>query len=1264
MSRPSGHSGERASHACGSQSLHAILARERDEDASRAVSPGVKDLKGASHVFSPPRAIKNAGVLWREALSLARGTPESPADLAFYCKTIIECGSLVTQAQAASVELLEDIYSVGGITNTAATAKVLNELQVFGSAEFFTAATVLLSSIVKCRSRFEIGEFEKATALVVSCAEAKIASPVSVPVTDWLEPEIAASISIDHWRRLANRTRESENRIALALDALCDRQRWGDVLEIGLSERAAETIVEKCDEFALRAVLCAVSNPITREKNAVAILPSLLRAGRIEEALSLLPEISASKQRDESCGLIVLAHLKRGAVSEARSFAARIADPKSRILAQIHCAVRNLGGEHSPSIVSRELDGLRARVGCEFPQLATLKTTTEAWAEGDMLSYQLLQLFVQAWSDVFDRHLGLLHFPEALEVIPKIPDERIRRIVIGEFCGEIPVSPKTTNPIGMLEEALKLAEELQDLGLRDLGCRNVLRALAYLNDQHALDIAFGHARRLDREDSRFLARSTHFQEYLCGAAAFASARVGDFKAARGLLDSIVTASERQETIHEIAMVAIAQGCLDEAIMAAQLGTQHDAVIVDAVQVVRLLDDGLSGEAKGGCLLRALELLQTLHSNRELALGVEVVLKLTLEIGEFEGRTALIRSLFERTERVAWGGHLVHRFKSMLRILEQHSFVRDFEMLVSFAKECLQRPEFRPDEDVLQRQGDDDTPTIRGLMELAKRREAKRSGSNKSDAHSWLVRALVNFKEVQSRVPEYIPLLARLAGMSETPEAAADSVSAVLRLVSGWTVASGEIRDFDELVRRFRVVDFSCDNFQSLLSGARREAQRMLQENAKNSAAERMQAGDGTANANLEKVDFTTLSVQDHIDCVERATDRYVKLDHCQGLMVRANQMGTPEIADSVFHKGLAIFEESCPFVMSELLCDKFGSFAESVSQAADEKSVVRRLNKLLSSAQQMQLDDREACVNHVALQLAKIGELDAALAAVRCLVSPCEKIAGLWRIGIGLIEAGNLPAGVRLTEESLALTTCKHDDLEAVRIGVSLVALLERLTKAGCKALEERVLKCILDQFPKIQRADTQGCLLGELAQWFDAPGVAAKFLPCLEGLVAGALDSSDGLYELVWRVFSQQRREDSKEQFHDCARLVIKATGRREPRERSRIFGVIVRCLIRDGAFDWGWVEFLAGAAQTEADFEFIFEGNFLGGLSREDLLKIGVLCPYSGDISLRVSGALLIDALSKEDVDAVVAISRNCTQMRLTGFAEQYYFASAASL
>ena len=122
MSRPSGHSGERASHACGSQSLHAILARERDEDASRAVSPGVKDVTGASHVFSPPRAIKNAGALWREALSLARGTPESPADLAFYCKTIIECGSLVTQAQAASVELLEEIYSVGGITNTAATA--------------------------------------------------------------------------------------------------------------------------------------------------------------------------------------------------------------------------------------------------------------------------------------------------------------------------------------------------------------------------------------------------------------------------------------------------------------------------------------------------------------------------------------------------------------------------------------------------------------------------------------------------------------------------------------------------------------------------------------------------------------------------------------------------------------------------------------------------------------------------------------------------------------------------------------------------------------------------------------------------------------------------------------------------------------------------------------------------------------------------------------------------------------------------------------
>lgn len=89
------------------------------------------------------------------------------------------------------------------------------------------------------------------------------------------------------------------------------------------------------------------------------------------------------------------------------------------------------------------------------------------------------------------------------------------------------------------------------------------------------------------------------------------------------------------------MVAIAQGCLDEAIMAAQLGTQHDAVIVEAVQVVRLLDDGLSGEARGGCLLRALELLQSLHSDREMALGVEVVLKLTLEIGEFEGRTALI-----------------------------------------------------------------------------------------------------------------------------------------------------------------------------------------------------------------------------------------------------------------------------------------------------------------------------------------------------------------------------------------------------------------------------------------------------------------------------------------------------------------------------------------------------------------------------------------------------------------------------------------------
>jgi hypothetical protein len=61
---------------------------------------------------------------------------------------------------------------------------------------------------------------------------------------------------------------------------------------------------------------------------------------------------------------------------------------------------------------------------------------------------------------------------------------------------------------------------------------------------------------------------------------------------------------------------------------------------------------------------------------------------------------------------------------------------------------------------------------------------------------------------------------------------------------------------------------------------------------------------------------------------------------------------------------------------------------------------------------------------------------------------------------------------------------------------------------------------------------------------------------------------------------------------------------------------------------------------------------------------LKIGVLCPYSGDISLRVAGALLINALSKEDADAVVAISRNCTQMRLTGFAEQYYFESAASL
>lgn len=121
---------------------------------------------------------------------------------------------------------------------------------------------------------------------------------------------------------------------------------------------------------------------------------------------------------------------------------------------------------------------------------------------------------------------------------------------------------------------------------------------------------------------------------------------------------------------------------------------------------------------------------------------------------------------------------------MLRMLEQHSFVKDFEMLVSFARECRQRPEFRPNEDVLQRQGDDETPTIRGLMELAKRREAKRSGSDKSDSYFWFVRALVNFKEVQSRVSEYIPFLARLAGMSEAPEAAADSVSAVLRLVSG------------------------------------------------------------------------------------------------------------------------------------------------------------------------------------------------------------------------------------------------------------------------------------------------------------------------------------------------------------------------------------------------------------------------------------------------------------------------------------------------
>ena len=1264
MSRPSARSVPSASHAGGSQSIHAILVRERDKDTRRDVLQGIKDVGGTLLLFSPSPAGEKAGALWRDALSLARRTPDSPADLALYCKTIIECGSIVTKAKAASVTLLEEIYSIGGVTTKAATARVLNELQLFGSVEFFTAATVLLSSIVKCRAGFETGEFEKATALVVSCVEAKIASPVSVPVIDWLEPEIASSISIDHWRRIANRTRESEGRLALALDALCDCQRWGDVLELGLSERAAEAIVEKCDKPALSALLCAVSNPVTREKNAVTILPQLLRAERMEEALSSLTYISASKLRDQSCGLIVLAYLQRGRVSEARSFAAGIEDPKTRVLAQIHCAVRNLGEERGASIVSRELDGLRARVDCEFPQLANLKTTTEAWAEGDRLSYGLLQLFAQAWSDVFDRHLGLLQFPEALEVIPKIPDERILRIVIGEFCDEVPLSQKTENPIGMLEEALRLVEGLEDLSLRDLGCRNVLRALAYLNDRNALDVAFGHARRLDREDRRSLDQSTHFQEYLCGAAAFASARIGDFRAARGFLDSIVTAGERQETIHEIAMAAIAHGCLDEATMTAQLGTQHGAVIVEAVQAIRLLDDGLSGEAKGGCLLRALELLQSLHSNREMALGVEVVLKLALEIGEFEGRTALIRSLFDRTERVAWGGHLVHRLKSMLRLLEQHSFVRDLVMLVSFAKECLQRPEFRPSDEGVPGQSDSGTPTTRELMDLARRREAKRSGRDKSDAYSSLVRALVNFKKIGSRVPDFIPLLVKLAGMSKTPEAVTDSVSAVLRLVSDWVVANGETRLFDELLGHFRGMDLPCNNVQSFLGGARRDAERMLQEMAKKSSAEQMQSADRSKSDRPLKIDFTTLSIKAHLDWVEHATDRYVKLDHCPGLMARANQMEIPEAADAVFSKGVGIFEESCPFVMSELFCEKLGLFAEAVAQGADKMAAVRRLNGLLSSAHQLQLDDRDACISHVALQLAKVGELDSGLAAVRSLVSPSEKIAGLWRIGMGLIEAGNLQTGVLLIEESLALTACIDDDFEAVRIGVSLVALLGRLTESGCKGLEEGVLKCILDQFPKIQRADTQGCLLGELAQWFDSAGAAAKFLPCLEGLVAGAMACPDGLYELVWRIFSQQWRADSEEHFHQCARLVVKAMGLREPRERSRILGTIVRRLIKDGAFDWGWVEFLSGAAQTEVDFEFIFEGNFLSGLSREDILKIGVLSPYSGELSLRVACALLSNALGKEDAAAVVAISQSCLQLRLTDFVEQYYAAATPGL